>query len=266
MKTLTTLAITALTASVGLAQTVVEVNPTNEAALGFESSGNSGGGSSGIQATTLLDGDGAVFIGGDRTRYGLSSDASLGNLADLNVFNFQWTTTQEGPTVATAQAPALRLSVFDFGADATFGTGDDRVISLTWEDGEQSSADRQFVAGSGSLNTTYEGDFFGSSASRVYAFTSGFGRGIFDAGGNLIAGSNSAQDLSSLISFINPGAIVFGFNVGVGSSVGNYEGFADRITLGFAGSEATTYNFVIPTPAGAAAFGVFGLAASRRRR
>lgn len=233
----------------------------------WSSTGNQGGGSSGIVATPLLDGDGAVAINGDRTRFGISNNVTgtgYGTLSSLSAFNFEWAVTQVGATVPTAQAPALRLFTYD----PTSG----RQIQFIWEDGEQSSP--VFVNGAGSLNTTYTGDFFGS-ANRVYAFTSGFGRGLFDGGGSLIGGSDSAQAIANLISTLNaPGAFVFSFGVGVGSSVGDFQGFADQVSIDFGSGDPTTYNFrvpgtQVPEPVSLALIGL-GLAASaaatRRRR
>lgn len=230
---------------------------------------NSGGGSSFITATSLLDGDGAVAINGDRTRFGITN-ANYGSLSSLSSFGFQWAVTQTGAGVVTAQAPALRLFVADPIARPSSPMG--RSIQFIWEDGEQSAP--VFVNGAGSRNTTYTGDFFNG---RVYAFTSGFGRGLFDNAGNLIAGSDSAQSLNSLIGTLNsPNAFVFSYGVGVGSSVGSgFSGFADRITIGFGDGDPTTYNFLVaaepvPEPATLAVFGGLvlagGLVARRRMK
>jgi hypothetical protein len=233
----------------------------------WTSSGNAGGGSSAITSTPLLDGDGAVAINGDRTRFSISNNLTgYGTLSSLSAFNFQWAVTQTGATVPTGQAPALRLFAFDPVAN--------RQIQFIWEDGEQSSP--VFVAGAGSLNTTYTGNFFGA-ANRVYAFTSGvgLGRGLYDGGGLLIGGSDVAQSIASLIGTLNSSnAFVFSYGVGVGSSVGNFRGFADRVTIGFGTGDSTTYNFrtaasQVPEPVSLTLVG-FALAAAgfvgRRRK
>ncbi|MFA6045136.1 MAG: hypothetical protein WC718_09140, partial [Phycisphaerales bacterium] len=159
----------------------------------YNSYGDSGGGSSTLSNYAGIDGDGALRIQGDRTRAGFgnvfpaSTNNSLGLLADLSGYSFQFAVAGVGATVPTAQAPALRLVVWD-PSQGTSG----RRISLVWEDGEQSTP--QFVGNPspvGSFDTTYNGDFF-SPGSRVYAFTAGLGRGLFNPGGTMIAGSDSA--------------------------------------------------------------------------
>lgn len=206
----------------------------------WTSSGNTGGGASSIAATPLLDGDGAVSIAGDSTRFNIAN-ANYGALASLSAFSFQWAVTQTGAGVVSAQAPALRLFTFD--------PVTNRQIQFIWEDGEQSNP--VFVNGAGSLNTTYTGDFFGAG-SRVYARTVGLGRGLYNST-SMIAGSDAAQSLSGLIATLNsPNAAVFSFGMGVGSSVGDFRGFADRVTIGFGGADPTTYNFraaaTVPEP------------------
>lgn len=233
----------------------------------WTSSGNSGSGSSSITATTLLDGDGAVAINGDRTRFNITNKP-YGTLSSLSAFNFQWAVTQIGPTVPTGQASALRLFVFDPAAN--------RNIQFVWEDGEQSSP--VFVGGAGSLNTTYTGDFFGA-ANRVFAFTSGvgLGRGLYNGANQLINGSDSAQSIGSLINTLNSSnAFVFSYGLGVGSSVGAFQGFADRVTIGFGTGDSTTYNFrtaanQVPEPASLTLLGLgliaaFGATAWGRKR
>jgi hypothetical protein len=227
-------------------------------------SGNSGGGNSEITGYTGIDGDGAALIQGDRTRFAIGNmfpsaafpEPNVGRIADLTNFNFQWNTVQLGAGVQSAQAPAFRVHVYD--------PQNQRRIEFNWEDGEQSTP--QFVNGAGSLETVYQGDFF-AAGSRVYPFTGGLGRGLFDAGNNLIQGSDSAQSLASLLATLAVNdAFITGLSVGVGSSVGaDYLGYADQINFTVAGGADFTVNFV-PTPASAAILGFAGLAAARRRR
>ncbi|MEM0913597.1 MAG: PEP-CTERM sorting domain-containing protein [Planctomycetota bacterium] len=246
----------------------VTITPTDSAGFLVGSFGNSNGGSSQIEATTLIDSDGSLAINGDRTRYFITNTGmNLGLLNELSTFSFDWTVVQEGLTVPTAQAPALRLAVTD-------PTTPDRTHEIIWEDGEQST--RQFVAGNGSLNTVYEGDFFDADAdkARVYAITSpfgSFGRGIFD-GSSLIPGSDSAQPFANFTSDsltaygLSDQAFVTAIVVGVGSSVGDFQGFADNIEIGFDGGDVTTFNFAIPEPASIALIAVGLCAAGLRRR
>jgi hypothetical protein len=236
---------------------VVDIFPSDPS---WASSGNTGGGSSAITAGGPIEADGSVRLTGDRTRFGNTPSVAVGGygpLSAVSTFKFQFATEATGAGVITAQAPALRVHAFE---PAT-----NRQIQFVWEDGEQSSP--VFVNGAGSLNTVYTGDFFGA-ANRVYPFTSGLGRGLFTAGGTLIAGTDSAQPIGSLLpNLIDPNAWVFQISVGVGSSVGSgYIGWADRVQLGFTGGPVTDFNFLVPAPGAAALLGLGGLVAARRRR
>jgi len=228
--------------------------------------GSAGGGSSGITAYTTIDGDGAVRIAGDRTRWGFgnpfpsanSPNPNLGLLASVSAFSYNWTVTQQGVGVVTAQAPSLRLIV----RDPVFN----RRVELVWEDGEQALSAQQFVSGAGTLDTLYSGNFFSAGAGRVYAFTGGLGRGLYNGGGVLIPGSDSAQAVGTLAQIIGTPAYVTGIVTGVGSSVGDFIGYSDTIRLAFNGGTDDTYNFLVPSPTAAALLGLGGLAAARRRR
>jgi hypothetical protein len=253
-------------AAAGAAQAqVLNVGPTTIVpgfGTAWYSTGNSGGGSSGITSYIGIDGDGAAQIRGDRTRFAIGnifpSNSSplpnVGLLSDVTAFSYQWNTVAVGSGVVTAQAPALRMHVLD--------PVNNRRIEFIWEDGEQSTP--QFVGGAGTLGTVYSGNFF---TGRVYANTGGLGRGLFDGGGAMISGSDAALPFSNLISILGvPSATVAGVSVGVGSSVGaDFLGYADTVTLQFGTNPALQMNFV-PTPGAAALLGLAGLAATRRRR
>ena len=240
----------------------INVLPTTVTPLGtpWYSDGNSGGGASGITNYAGIDGDGAAMIQGDRTRFvngyqfNTNATPSLGLAADLTRFSYDWNVVQTGVTVPTAQAPALRLIL----RDPTNG----RRIEIIWEDGEQSS--QQFVppGGSGTLGAVYSGDFF-APGSRVYAFTAGFGRGVYDSGGSLI--TDAAISWSTMSSYLPTDTFITGISLGVGSSVGAFVGYADHVDFAVAGGIDTTMNF-IPTPGAAALLGLGGLALGRRRR
>ena len=261
------LSLTVLSAASVASAGVIDVFPGDPSWIEF---GNSGGGSSVIEASTAIDSDGSLRVRGDRTRFGTFSDTDFsdgvtgfGTLNDLTAFSFDWSVVSEGAGVATAQAPALRLNVWD--------PASGRTHEIIWEDGEQTASDRQFVAGSGSTNTVYTGDFFSADASRVYVITTpfgSFGRGLFDGGGTLLAGSDSAQDLANLYSNFNLSgdSLVYGVTIGVGSSVGNFDGYADNVRLAFGSGFDTTWNFAVPAPGASALLGFAALAGARRKR
>src|SRR5262245_60252825 len=103
----------ALAISTGAGASVVTVTPGNS--QGWASTGNSGGGSSSITATSLggAFADGAVQLNGDRTRFEVQNTTTgFGLLSNLTTYNYQWAVESTGAGVATAQAPALRALVF----------------------------------------------------------------------------------------------------------------------------------------------------------
>jgi len=243
----------------------INVGPSTSTPLGtvWYETGSSGGGFSGITGFTGIDADGSALIQGDRTRFGngniFNSNAtpSLGLASDLARFSFDFLVTQQGATVLSAQAPALRVVLRD--------PTNSRRIEIVWEDGEQNLADQVFVNGAGTLNTVYSGDFFGASAARVYPFTAGSGRGLFDGANTLIGGSDSAQSFAALLANLPADTFITGISLGVGSSVGTFIGYSDHVDFAVTGGIDTTMNFV-PTPSAAALLGLGGLMAARRRR
>lgn len=265
------LAITAVSTvtACGFAQ-AINVGPATVTPLGttwYNPAGeNSGGGSSFINGSySGIDADGSAQINGDRTRFingNLFPSVStplpnLGLVTGLSRLSYDWNVTSQGSGVVTAQAPAMRMTIWD--------PTNNRRIDIVWEDGEQASP--VFVNGAGTLGTVYNGDFFGAN-SRVYARTaSGFNtRGLFDNGGSFIAGSDSAMPYSQLIANLPSGTFITGLTLGVGSSVGSgFTGYADHVDFAVAGGIDTTMNF-IPAPGAAAVLGLGGLASLRRRR
>ncbi|RUL88591.1 hypothetical protein [Tautonia sociabilis] len=113
---------------------LVVVTPSDP--QGWQSFGNSGGGSSSIEPSSFggAFNDGSVKLTGDRTRFGLFPTGGLGRLDNLLAFSFEWVVQQVGGGVGTAQAPALRLHVQD--------TVNNRFLEIIWEDGEQSTSER----------------------------------------------------------------------------------------------------------------------------
>ena len=243
----------------------IDVAPTTVTPLGtvWYETGSSGGGFSGITGFTGIDADGSAMIQGDRTRFGngnifnSNATSSLGLASNLARFSFDFLVTQQGATVLSAQAPALRVVLRD--------PTNSRRIEIVWEDGEQNLADQVFVNGAGTLNTIYSGNFFGASAARVYPFTAGSGRGLFDGANTLIGGSDSAQSFAALLANLPATTFITGISLGVGSSVGTFIGYSDHVDFAVTGGIDTTMNFV-PTPSAAALLGLGGLMAARRRR
>jgi hypothetical protein len=226
----------------------VLVTPENQ--QGWGSFGNQNGGSSVISSSSFggaFD-DGSLRLTGDRTRFGVfETQSGFGLLRDVEAVNFQWVVEQVGGGVTTAQAPALRLHVLD--------TANNRNLEIIWEDGEQSVPERQFVAGEGSLNTIYSGDFFGTSANQLHVWTTGLGRGVFDSGGGKLGSSDQARNFETTrnaILSVDENALVLGISVGAGSSIGSgFIGYADLVQLTIGGDAEfdTTYNFsVAPVP------------------
>lgn len=226
-----------------LAQTVVPVSSFSPTGW-FTGYGDSGGGSSALSFSSVIDANGALRVKGDRTRAGLgnvfpsSSAGSLGSVSSLTRCSFDFAVASVGATVPTGQAPALRLIVWDPDQGAS-----GRRVNITWEDGEQSAP--QFVGNPspvGAFNTAFTGDLF-APGSRVYPFTGGLGRGLFDAGGTMIPGSDAAVALSTLLAGLGANTVVTGIEIGVGSSVGAFDGFADHVRIAFGPSNDTLYDF-----------------------
>lgn len=262
------LALASIAAAASLAQAgVVNVGPTST--LWTSPFGEStGGGSSAIVATPLLDGDGAVLIKGDRTRFAAgtlypgAASTSFGQLANLTAYDFKWTSvTRDASGLALAQAPAFRLHVYD--------PSEARRYEIIWEDGEQGSAKQFSGVATATPGATFTGDMFNSS---VYINTrsgNGTGRGLFASNGTFVTGSDAPTTLANLVGILGTDAYIAGLSVGVGSSAGAlYSGYADDVHIAFGAANDTTYNFTtnVPEPATLAAIGGMGLVALRRRR
>ncbi|HEY0007161.1 MAG TPA: PEP-CTERM sorting domain-containing protein [Tepidisphaeraceae bacterium] len=267
MKNVTSIAALTLTISAAFASAgVVDVTPGSTLWTNPSGENGDGTGTSGIQDTPLLDGDGAVFIKGDRTRFAAgtiypgAASTSIGLLTNLTAYNFKWTSVTRDPTgISLTQAPALRLHVYD--------PSEARRFEIIWEDGEQGD-NKQFSGVATAVpGTTFTGDMFTSS---VYINTrtgNGTGRGLFNANGTLITGSDAPTTLASLVSILGTDAFIGGLSVGVGSSAGAlYTGYADDVQIAFGQANDTTFNFTtVPEPAALTALGLGGLALLRRR-
>lgn len=213
-----------LTASAAVSITVTPNNPQ-----GWQTFGNSGGGSSAITTTAPRSGDGSVEMTGDRTRWIKAVDpttgAKLGDLYDVTDFAYDWlvavgSTSNLGPNYT----PALRLHVYDPNAALPFS-------ELIWE----GAYNGPVVVTQGSWVTT---DMIGGSQ-LLWRWVTGAGVTLDGGGAQVNQTLGSWQNAS----WYSTDAVVFGFSVGVGSSVGSgYHAFADNLVLGF-NNAPDTFNF-----------------------
>jgi len=193
--------------------TVIEVNPGDPSWGTFDPNSE-------ITDGLARNGNGSIELRGDRTRfYGLGNpfdpSSNLGLLSSLTDFSFEWAIDSTSVSLLGADyTPALRLHIFD---------GQQRS-ELIWE---------------GAYNGTY-----GSTARNTWyqtAFSDNFWRFETGIGDSLIYNR-------SITDWVNTGyssqAYIAGVSVGVGSSVGaGYLGYADTITMQFAGAAPVTFNF-----------------------
>ena len=186
--------------------------------------------------------------------WGFKADRTLGS---LNSLGYDW--FRAGGDSAAHLQPAMRL-LYDADGDAS-STGDQGY--LVWEQiyqgaptlqGQWVSSDilggnfwqRQFSPG----NTVEDFDM------TLAQWTAGMAPGVatFDR----LSGATA----------------ILGIEFGIGSGWGGtFDGFVDNVRVGFAGADATTFNFElerndVPEPASLAllALGAFGIAAARRRK
>jgi hypothetical protein len=242
------------------AATIV-VTPDNALSLGWYSTGNSGGGSSGPSAEVPYNGEGSLRLTGDRTRYTNGNpfltgpSTNLGLLSSLTGFGMDWrvdvnTSLGQGANLG----PALRLHIIDPGADNTLNAGDFRA-ELIWE----------FAENGGSGNTFGQWNLLdtNSSTGTFYRFVGEFQGGGGNTGRSFDA-ANAQLNLtfSQWLSYALPiqlqgggaqpnfssNAFIAAISVGVGSGFGsNYLAYADNVRLTFA--DQTIYNFeAVPEP------------------
>lgn len=175
-------------------------------------------------------GSGSLELQGDRTRFfGLgnpfSTASNLGLLTDLVDFRFDWAIAASSiSNLGADYTPALRLHIFD---------GSIRS-ELIWEGAYNNTY------GNTSRDTWYSTTF----SDKYWQFISGVGATeIYN---------RSITDWQGLYS---SSAYISAVSIGVGSGAGtNYKAFADNLTIQFANSEATTFNFEVaaaqvPAPA-----------------
>lgn len=226
---------------------VVNVGPTTVTSFQtpwyMDPSDNQNGGSGGIVPSTIIDADGAARLRGDRTRFVAGNQflnapvpgSNLGLIGNLTEFKFTWAVTAYGSgPVPVNTSPALRVHCYDPALGHT--------VQFIWENGAQAVQENVV------LGTPYTSGFFGApGASNVHVFTTGFGNGLYDAGGVLIPGSASDLPFNTLRSMLSPTTYIMGISLGVGSYNGfltPFVSYADHVKITIAGGIDEEYNFV----------------------
>lgn len=240
------------------------------------------GGTIGINTTNPRSGNGSVLMftptsaKADIEYYNGSfvSPVSMGKLSDLNALSYDWYRNSSSGADAWLH-PAMRIMV---DADGDFTTLGDRGY-LVFEREYNHGGTGHYAAPTDTWvpNDIYNFNGVGDSANLWmvnFGNPSGPVLEIFDR--NLQDWVNSNNPNSNYPSLQN--AVVYGLSAGLGSGWnGTFTGAVDNITIGFTGSDPTTYNFEVrsagpapvPEPASLALFGA-GLAGvlfgQRRRR
>lgn len=206
--------------TLGSAQAATVVVQPNNTTWNSE---NSGGGSSAITGTAARDGNGAVEMYGDRTRFALGNyynpASNLGLLSTVQGLSFDWRVAAgSSGGYSPDLTPALRLHVWDNGVRS----------ELIWE---------------GAYNNTY-----GNSPRDTWystTFDDLFYQNISGSGVTLVNGAQVNQTITDWESLYSANAYVSAISVGVGSGFSSdYHAFADNITFSTTGG-STTYNFEI---------------------
>lgn len=229
----------------------------------------------GIRTDYDRSGNGSVFMKGVNGPTGQSSKAdieyyntniqgnlgsglaSMGRLGDLNALGYDWYRASGG-TANAGQHASLRLMI---DGDGDFTTTGDRGY-LVFERAYNSTA------GNVPLDQWVTEDLF--------SYNGGQGANLwqapgFDTAGNWvsIATWQAGFTPSGGGKTFNADSVIYGLSSGIGSGWGTYEGAIDNITIGFAGGNATTYNFEaapVPEPATMAVLGLGAAAVLRRRK
>lgn len=217
-----------------VAQTVV-VTPDDT--QGWKSTGTQGGGTVGITAEQPRSGSGSLEMNtsgsSGRVRYiqgGTSAfGSSMGKVSEINSLSFDWFRSSAS-TAAAHFSPAFRVHVGD----------GFKSSELIWEFVYSNPKTAAPTDGWQSVNLLASDQLFYKYAGGVV--TSG--------------GAQVNQSFGDWLASYGKNAKVVGISVGFGSGAsGTFEGYVDNVRLGFAGKDATTWNFethavsTVPEPA-----------------
>lgn len=218
-----------------VAQTVV-VTPDDT--QGWKSTGTQGGGTVGITSEQPRSGSGSLEMNtsgsSGRVRYiqggsGLFA-SSMGKVSEINSLSFDWFRSSAS-TAAAHFSPAFRLHVTD-GVKSS---------ELIWEFVYSNPKTAAPTDGWQTVNLLASDQLFYQYAGGVTLSPSG--AQINESFGDWLARYGSNAKLK-------------GISVGFGSGAsGTFEGYVDNVRLGFAGKDATTWNFethavsTVPEPA-----------------
>ena len=199
-------------------------------------------------AMSLTDGTGkADFI----YTWGFDNNRTLGN---LNSVGLDWIRTSGSS--APHFAPAMRL-LYD--ADGDITSTNDRGY-LVWE---------QVYNGPTAQNTWVASDLLGQN---FWQRQLDPGNTVEDFDQTLAEWASGEAPTAPSYDLLSASTAILGIEFGIGSGWdGSFEGFVDNVRIGFAGEEATTYNFElargnVPEPASLALLGLGALGFAARRR
>lgn len=186
--------------------------------------------------------------------WGFRADRTLGSLDSLG---YDW--FRAGGSSAAHLQPAMRL-LYDADGDAS--SSDDRGY-LIWEQTYQGAPTLQ---GQWVSSDILGGNFWQRQFSP--------GNTVEDFDMTLAQWAAGMAPNVTPFDRLSGSTSILGIEFGIGSGWGGtFDGFVDNVRVGFAGADATTFNFElerkdVPEPASLAllALGAFGIAAARRRK